>query len=101
MLMVAHVSCLRSMINRRLGNLEDAGADASLALDFKLATSPPLAVAWAAAFSIEALTDLGRLDEAEAVAQAAADLRRAFAKLGITSRAGLPAQLAGQPREPA
>jgi len=30
-----------------------------LALGFKLATSPPLAVAWAAAFSIDALTCLG------------------------------------------
>ena len=43
-----------------------------LALDFKLATSPPLAVAWAASFCIEALTPLGRLDEAETVAAAAA-----------------------------
>jgi DNA-binding CsgD family transcriptional regulator len=73
MSMVAHVSCLRSMISRRLGRLEDAAADGRLALDFKLRTSPPLAVAWAATFTIEALTDLGRLDEAEAVAQAAAD----------------------------
>ena len=73
MSMVAHASCLRSMINRRRGYLADAAADARLALDFKLATSPPLAVAWAAAFCIEALTDLGRLDEADAVAQAAAD----------------------------
>jgi hypothetical protein len=68
MSMVAHVSCLCSMIARRLGRLEDAAADAMLALEFKLATSPPLAVAWAASFSIDALTCLGRLDEAEAVA---------------------------------
>lgn len=61
------------MISRRLGRLEDAAAEGRLALDFKLATSPPLAVAWAAAFTIEALTDLGRLDEAEAVAQLAAE----------------------------
>ena len=33
------------MIMRRLGQLDDAAADARLALDFKLATSPPLAVA--------------------------------------------------------
>jgi ATP/maltotriose-dependent transcriptional regulator MalT len=71
--MVAHVSCLRSMIMRRLGQLDDAAADAKLALDFKLATSPPLAVAWAAAFCTDALTCLGRLDEAEAVAAAAAE----------------------------
>ncbi len=73
MSMVAHASCLRSMIMCRLGQLEDAAADGRLALDFKLATSPPLAVAWAAAFCIEALTRLGRLDEAGAVAAAAAD----------------------------
>ena len=73
MSMVAHASCLRSMIMRRLGRLEDAAADARLGLDFKLATSPPLAVAWAAAFCIEALTGLGRLDEASAVAGFAAD----------------------------
>ena len=48
MSMVAHVSCLRSMIMRRFGQLEDAAADGLLALEFKLATSPPLAVAWAA-----------------------------------------------------
>ena len=73
MSMVAHVSCLRSMIMRRFGQLEDAAADGLLALEFKLATSPPLAVAWAAALSIEALTGLGRLDEAQAIAAAASD----------------------------
>ena len=73
MSMVAHASCLHSMIMRRLGRLDDAAADAALALDFKLATSPPLAVAWAAALSVDALTRLGRLDEAAAVAVAAAD----------------------------
>ena len=71
--MVAHASCLRSMIMRRVGRLEDAAADGRLALDFKLATSPPLAIAWAAAFCLEALTCLGRLDEAEAIAATAAD----------------------------
>jgi DNA-binding CsgD family transcriptional regulator/tetratricopeptide (TPR) repeat protein len=72
MSMVAHASCLRSMIMRRLGRFDDAAADARLALDFKLATSPPLAVAWAAALGIDALTCLGRFDEADAVAAAAA-----------------------------
>jgi hypothetical protein len=60
------------MIMRRLGQLEDAAADGRLALDFKLATSPPVAVAWAAAFCVDALTCLGRLDEAETVAATAA-----------------------------
>ncbi|HEY3034406.1 MAG TPA: hypothetical protein VGJ54_07085, partial [Streptosporangiaceae bacterium] len=72
MSMVAHASCLRSMIMRRLGRFDDAAADASLALDFKLATSPPLAVAWAAGLCIEPLTRLGRLGEADAIAAAAA-----------------------------
>ncbi len=73
MSMVAHASCLRSMIMRRLGRLEEAAADARLALDFKLATSPPLAVAWAAALCVDPLTCLGRLAEAEAVAEVTAD----------------------------
>ena len=73
MSMVAHASCLRSMIMRRLGQLDDAADDGKLALDFKLATSPPLAIAWAAAFCIDALTPLGRLDQADAIAAAAAD----------------------------
>ncbi len=76
MSMVAHASCLHSMIMRRLGRLEEAAADARLALDFKLATSPPMAVAWAAAFCVDALTCLGRLEEAEAVAEVTAVRRR-------------------------
>ena len=72
MSMVAHASCLHSMIMRRLGRLEEAGDAARLALDFKLATSPPLAVAWAAALGVDALTRLGRLDEADAMAAVAA-----------------------------
>jgi len=73
MSMVAHASCLHSMISRRLGRLEEAADAARLALDFKLATSPPLAVAWAAALGLEALTRLGRLDEADAMAAVAAE----------------------------
>jgi DNA-binding CsgD family transcriptional regulator len=73
MSMVAHASCLHSMIMRRLGRLEEAAADARLALDFKLVTSPPLAVAWAAALCLDPLTCLGRLDEADAVAASAGE----------------------------
>jgi DNA-binding NarL/FixJ family response regulator len=71
MSMVAHASCLHSMIMQRLGRLEEAADAARLALDFKLATSPPLAVAWAAALGVDALTRLGRLAEAEAMAASA------------------------------
>ena len=73
MSMVAHASCLHSMIMRRLGRLEEAADAARLALDFKLATSPPLAVAWAAGLCIDPLTCLGRLDEADAVAASAGE----------------------------
>ena len=72
MSMVAHASCLHSMIMRRLGRLEEAADAARLALDFKLATSPPLAVAWAAGLCIDPLTRMGRLDDADAVAGVAA-----------------------------
>lgn len=72
MSMVAHASCVRSMISRRRGQLEDAVAEGRIALDFKLETSPPLAIAWAAAFCIEALVGLGRFEEADAIAETTA-----------------------------
>jgi DNA-binding CsgD family transcriptional regulator len=72
MSMVAHASGASAMIALRRGDLERAASDARLALDFKLATSPPLAVAWAAAPRIEALAGLGRFREAEEVAARAA-----------------------------
>jgi ATP/maltotriose-dependent transcriptional regulator MalT len=68
--MVSSMCSLRSMILRMRGSLRDAADDAMTGLDFKLKTSPPLAVAWAATFAIEALTRLGRLAEAEAVVRA-------------------------------
>jgi DNA-binding CsgD family transcriptional regulator len=42
-----------------------------MGFDFTLRTSPPLAVAWAAAFLIEALTKIGRFAQAERVVAAA------------------------------
>ena len=68
MSMVVHISLVRSMIARRLGRLEDAAADALSTKDFKLTTSPPAAVAWMGAICLEALTRLGRFEEAEALA---------------------------------
>jgi DNA-binding CsgD family transcriptional regulator len=82
MSMVAHASCLHSMIMRHLGRLEEAADAARLALDFKLATSPPLAVAWAAA--------LGQDDAADALAAEQLALARkggAEITLGIALRA--------------
>ncbi|HET9082063.1 MAG TPA: AAA family ATPase [Trebonia sp.] len=65
--MIANVCGLRSMILCRLGRLQEAEDDGRVGFDFKLKTSPPLAVAWAATFLVEALARLGRFDEAEEV----------------------------------
>ena len=65
--MIANVCSLRALILRRLGRLHEAADDGRVGFDFKLRTSPPLTVAWAATFLIEALARLGRFDEAEAV----------------------------------
>ena len=65
--MIANVYSLRSMILRRLGHLPAAADDGRMGFDFTLRTSPPLAVAWAAAFLIEALTKIGRFAQAERV----------------------------------
>ena len=73
--LTATVRCLRSMILRRLGRLQAAADDGRAGLDYKLKTAPPLAVAWAAAFLIEALTKIGRYAEAEDVVTAAKDRR--------------------------
>jgi DNA-binding CsgD family transcriptional regulator len=55
------------MIRRGLGRLQEAADDGRAGLEYKLKTSPPLAVAWAATFHIEALIRLGRFAEAEQV----------------------------------
>jgi DNA-binding CsgD family transcriptional regulator len=68
---VAHASCVRSIIAHRCGQLDDAINDGRLALEFKLKTSPPAAVVWAAAFCIEAFTEQGNLEEADAIAEEA------------------------------
>jgi len=73
--MIANVCCLRSMILRRLGRLHEASDDGRVAFDFKLRTSPPLAVAWAATFLVEALIKIGRYAEAEEVVAVAEDRR--------------------------
>jgi DNA-binding CsgD family transcriptional regulator len=70
MSMVANTSCMRSMILRQTGPMDDAAEDGRLA--FNLETSPPAAVAWSGAFLVDALTCLGRLEEADALAAATA-----------------------------
>jgi len=71
--MIANLYCLRSMILRRLGRLHAAADDGRMGFDFTLRTSPPVAVAWAAAFLVEALTKIGRFAEAEKVVAVAED----------------------------
>ena len=69
--MVADVTHLRSAVLTRMGKLREAAEDGRYSLEFKLRTSPPLSVAWAATAVIDALTGLGRLEEAEEAAVAA------------------------------
>jgi DNA-binding CsgD family transcriptional regulator len=73
--MIANVCSLRSLILRRLGSLQEAADAGRVGFDFKLKTSPPLAVTWAATFLVEALTRLARFEEAEEVV-AATEARR-------------------------
>jgi DNA-binding CsgD family transcriptional regulator len=69
--LAAEVSGLRAVALARLGRLRDAVDAGRSALEFRPATAPPLAFAWAAAHLIDALVALGDLDEAEEVAGAA------------------------------
>jgi DNA-binding CsgD family transcriptional regulator len=68
--MVASMCSLRSLILLGFGKLREAADDGLEGLNFKLKTSPPLSVAWAATFAIEALIRLGRFAEAEEVVRA-------------------------------
>jgi DNA-binding CsgD family transcriptional regulator len=65
--MIANMGSLRSLILGRLGVLHEAADAGQAALDFKIKTSPPLAVAWTASFLIEALARIGRYAEAEEI----------------------------------
>ncbi|MBB1246625.1 hypothetical protein GL263_24190 [Streptomyces durbertensis] len=72
---LAHALTLRASLNHRLGRLDEARADASAALEAasgaepvqRLGTCPVLPIA----VLVEALVDLGRLDEAERTLTAA------------------------------
>ena len=73
--MVADVTFLRSAVLTRMGKLAEAAEDGRYSLEFKLSTSPPLSVAWAAAAVIDALVGSGSLGEADEVAGVTADRR--------------------------
>ena len=49
-----------------LGRIHEARADAEVSFRFKLANSPPAALIWSLFPLVEALTELGELDEADA-----------------------------------
>jgi DNA-binding CsgD family transcriptional regulator len=73
--MIANVASLRLWILGRLGLLNEAADAGQAALDFKLKTSPPLAIAWTASVLIESLARIGRFTEAEEIVAATQDRR--------------------------
>ena len=68
---LAHGSFLRAIALVHAGQIRDAEADARLAFDFKLANSLPAAVIWGLFPLVDALTELGELDDADAALSAA------------------------------
>jgi DNA-binding NarL/FixJ family response regulator len=68
---LAHGSFLRAIALVHAGQIHDAEADARLAFDFKLANSLPAAVIWGLFPLVDALTELGELEDADAALAAA------------------------------
>ena len=62
---LAHGRFLRAIALVRAGRIRDAEADARLAFDFKLANSPAVALIWSLFPLVDALVELGELDEAD------------------------------------
>jgi DNA-binding CsgD family transcriptional regulator len=63
---LAHGSFLRAIALVQAGRIRDAEADARLSFDFKLGNSLPAALIWGLFPLVDALTELGELDDAEA-----------------------------------
>jgi DNA-binding NarL/FixJ family response regulator len=68
---LAHGSFLRAIALVHAGQIREAEADARLAFDFKLANSLPAAVIWGLFPLVDALTELGELEDADAALAAA------------------------------
>jgi DNA-binding NarL/FixJ family response regulator len=68
---LSHGSFIRSIALLRSGLIHDAEADARLSFDLKLVSSPPEALVWALFPLVDALTELGEADEADAALGAA------------------------------
>jgi DNA-binding NarL/FixJ family response regulator len=63
---LAHGSFLRAIALMHAGQVREAEADGRFAFDFKLANSPPVALIWGLFPLVDALTELGELDDADA-----------------------------------
>lgn len=64
---LAHGSFVRAIVLVHLGRIREARADAEVSFRFKRTNSPPAALVWSLFPLVEALTELGEPDEAEAV----------------------------------
>lgn len=70
---LAHGSMVRAMALLRMGRVRDAEGDARLAFDFKRTRSPAPAVLFSLFGLVDALTELGQLEEADAALAAAGE----------------------------
>jgi DNA-binding NarL/FixJ family response regulator len=64
---LAHGCFMRAIAHLQAGEIRDAEADGRLALEIKLAHSPPAALIWGVFPLVDALTELGELADAETV----------------------------------
>jgi DNA-binding CsgD family transcriptional regulator len=71
---LAHGSFMRAIALLHLGKVREALADASLSFDFKRTNSPPAALTWSLFPLVEALTEMGDLDAADAALDAGRQL---------------------------
>lgn len=71
---LAHGSFVRAIALLQVGRVHEARDDAQLSFEFKLGNSPPAALVWSLFPLVEALTELGELDAADAALETAARL---------------------------
>src|SRR6516164_10761392 len=64
---LAHGCFIRAMALVQAGEIRDAEADGRLSLEIKLTHSPPAALVWGVFPLVDALTELGEFDDAEAI----------------------------------
>lgn len=71
MIVLVHGLFMRAIALVQAGLIHEAEADARFAFDFKIVDSPPAALVWSLIPLLEALTELGELDAADAALDAA------------------------------